>query len=75
MPLPRYVGQRVIIDWGSCSGREGVVIEISQRCHGMVVVEYEAKVAQPLCGIEAGERVKAFLHWSNTKPAGPSRKP
>ena len=71
MKCPRYIGQRVVIEWGRCKGREAVIVAISQECPGMVVAEYQARVDEPEVGIVAGanpERVKVFLHWSQTKP-------
>lgn len=76
MPSRRLrVGQRVTIQWGRCKGREGIVTAISEACAGMVTVEFEARAADPAAGIELGDTVAVFLHWSQVEPlTRPSRR-
>lgn len=77
MPTKRLcVGQRVTIEWGRCKGREGVVTDVSVVCAGMVTVEFEARAADPAAGVEVGDTVTVFLHWTQVEPlTRPTRRP
>lgn len=68
--VDRRIGQRVEILWGKHRGRYGTIVEIEPGpgAENMVVVEYKAKVALPLVGIEVGDPVRVFLHWRQTEP-------